>query len=102
MATAPLFTQQRNASIEPLQGERKHARAERAEQDLGRPRIPPGSLRLGVEPDGMAVAVDESLDPNWAWLFVAVFDAASGLQQLIGTHRCIADKDQAPVGPVPV
>src|SRR5262245_58583934 len=53
--------QQRDAAVEALEREREHARAEQFEHDLRGAGIAPRPLRLRIEPDRVAIGVDQAL-----------------------------------------
>src|SRR5438132_2778442 len=97
MVASQLLAQQRDAAVQPFERQGEHARAERCEHDLRRARVAPAALRLGIEPDRVAVCVDEALEPDDAGFVVAVFDAAPHLHELVRAHRRIADEDEPPV-----
>src|SRR6202012_86889 len=90
----PSFRQETHRTLEPLQGQRKHAVADELLDQRDALPVLPDALRFGVDPAVLGERVREALDPFGAGLGVVVFDAAARLQDLVRTHRGVADEDQ--------
>src|SRR4051794_15864475 len=94
------MTQGVDALRDAGQRERKHARAELVQDDLGGTRVLPRARRFRIPPYDAPEVLEDARKPRDAGLVVRVFDAAADLRELVRAHRGIAHEYDLPVGPI--
>src|SRR5438105_1500316 len=95
-----LLRQHLHRPLQSLERGRIHPPVHQLSYDADRLAVAPDFLRLRVEPDALRVHISDALDPYRAGLLVEVLHGAAGLQDLVGTHRRVADEDHLVVVPV--
>src|SRR5450830_433012 len=95
-----LFTEQAHALFQAIDRERKHAITHQLPHYPYRLAVLPQAFLLGIEPDEFREGCRETRQPDRARFLVVVLDRATMLQDFIGAHGGVADKNQLGVGRV--
>jgi len=94
VAGSASLAQMAHRIFQPLQGQRKHVLTDQLLDQGNALAVLPDALGFRVDPGKLRKRVGQPLQPLRARLGVVVLHTATGLQDFVGAHGGVADKDQ--------